>query len=68
MRPHLETYGHERLWVNSAGDWGPSDPLSVPKFRAELMRRGHPASLIERITVHNPSAFLAQSENWKAPP
>ena len=30
----LETYGTERLWMNSAGDWGPSDPLAVPKARA----------------------------------
>ena len=27
----IEMYGTERLWINSAGDWGPSDPLSGPK-------------------------------------
>jgi predicted metal-dependent TIM-barrel fold hydrolase len=28
---HLEMCGTERLWINSAGDWGHSDPLAVPK-------------------------------------
>ncbi len=59
----IETYGHERLWVNSAGDWGPSDPLSVPKFQQEMRGRGHAAGVIEKITLTNPSAFLFQSRN-----
>ena len=37
----IEMYGTERLWINSAGDWGPSDPLAVPKCRLELASRGH---------------------------
>ena len=27
----IEIFGTERLWMNSAGDWGDSDPLAVPK-------------------------------------
>ena len=27
----IEMCGKERLWINSAGDWGHSDPLAVPK-------------------------------------
>ena len=56
----VETYGTERLWINSAGDWGPSDPLAVPKARLEMRRRGHSPETIARITLDNPQAFLGQ--------
>ncbi len=56
----VETYGTERLWINSAGDWGPSDPLAVPKARLEMRRRGHTPETIARITLDNPQAFLGQ--------
>ena len=56
----VETYGTERLWINSAGDWGPSDPLAVPKACLEMRRRGHDADSIARITFDNPRAFLGQ--------
>ena len=38
----IETYGSERLWMNSACDWGVSIPLAVPYAALELRRRGHP--------------------------
>jgi predicted metal-dependent TIM-barrel fold hydrolase len=60
----LETYGKERIWMNSAGDWGPSDPLSVPKARLEMFRRGHQATDVMRVTYENPAAFLGQSERF----
>ncbi len=56
----VETYGTERLWINSAGDWGPSDPMAVPKARIEMRRRGHAPETIARITFDNPRAFLGQ--------
>ncbi len=56
----VETYGTERLWINSAGDWGPSDPLAVPKARLEMRRRGHGPETIARITFDNPRSFLGQ--------
>lgn len=31
----LEMYGTDRLWMNSACDWGHSDPLAVPKAGLE---------------------------------
>lgn len=61
----VETYGAERLWINSAGDWGHSDPLSVPKCMAEMRARGHTAELIERLTLGNPQEFLEQSGKFK---
>ena len=56
----VEMYGTERLWINSAGDWGPSDPLAVPKARLEMKRRGHSAETIARISYDNPRSFLGQ--------
>ena len=57
----IEMHGTERLWINSAGDWGPSDPLAVPKCQVELAIRGHTHSLIETISFRNPQTFLSQS-------
>jgi predicted metal-dependent TIM-barrel fold hydrolase len=61
----IETYGTERLWINSAGDWGPSDPLAVPKTRLEMSRRGHDAATIDRISYDNPAEFLGQSGKFR---
>ncbi|HIB01853.1 MAG TPA: metal-dependent hydrolase [Phycisphaerales bacterium] len=57
----IEMYGTERLWINSAGDWGPSDPLAVPKCRLELASRGHSKKLINTISFGNPLDFLSKS-------
>jgi hypothetical protein len=57
----IEMYGSERIWTNSAGDWGCSDPLAVPKARLEMKRRGHGDELVDRVTLHNPQTFLSQS-------
>ena len=61
----IEMYGTERIWMNSAGDWGVSDPLAVPKARIELARRGHSQSFIDKVTFENPQAFLRQCPNFK---
>jgi predicted metal-dependent TIM-barrel fold hydrolase len=61
----LETYGAERLWLNSACDWGVSDPLAVPKAGLEMRKRGHLAESIDRILFQNPKTFLEQSPNFK---
>jgi len=57
----IECYGRERIWINSAGDWGHSDPLAVPRCRAEMRRRGHAPDTIRRISFENPRQFLSQS-------
>ena len=61
----VEMYGQERLWMNSAGDWGLSDPLAVPKARQEMRMRGHDGKTIEQMTFRNPQAFLSQSIHFK---
>lgn len=64
----LETFGTERLWLNSACDWGVSDPLAVPKAALEMRRRGHRAAAIEQVVYHNPRAFLSQCPKFKLNP
>ncbi|HEY8505447.1 MAG TPA: TatD family hydrolase [Gemmataceae bacterium] len=61
----IEMFGTERIMVNSAGDWGPSDPLKVPQFIQEMKRRGHPESVIRKVVYENPLAFFRQSNNWQ---
>ncbi len=60
----VEMYGAERLLVNSAGDWGPSKPTAVPDFILAMRKRGHPESLIRRVTYDNPLKFFSQSRNF----
>ncbi len=60
----IEMYGPDRIWINSAADWGYSDPLSVPKVRFEMRQRGYPDELIEKITHRNPVEFLSQSQKF----
>ena len=60
----IEMYGDERIWINSAGDWGHSDPLAVPKARLEMERRGHSREAIDKISYDNPRTFLGQSPRF----
>jgi predicted metal-dependent TIM-barrel fold hydrolase len=61
----IEMYGQERIWINSAGDWGHSDPLAVPRARQEMARRGHSGATIERISFDNPRTFLSQCPKFR---
>jgi predicted metal-dependent TIM-barrel fold hydrolase len=57
----VQKYGAERIIINSAADWGVSDPLKVPKT-VDLMRKsGISEAQIEQIVWRNPIAFFAQS-------
>ncbi|MEM9021172.1 MAG: TatD family hydrolase [Planctomycetota bacterium] len=61
----IEIHGKERIWVNSSTDWGPSDPMAVPKFMQELKHRGHCDETVKKITYDNPLQFLSQSGKFK---
>jgi predicted metal-dependent TIM-barrel fold hydrolase len=61
----LETYGQERIWLNSACDWGVSDPLAVPKTALEMKKRGHRTAMIEKVVYRNPQKFLSQCPKFK---
>ena len=64
----IETYGDDRIMVNSAGDWGPSNPLAVPDFIQEMRRRGHDELKIKKIVYDNPLEFFRQSRNFQFTP
>lgn len=61
----LETYGTERLWMNSACDWGVSHPLAVPHTALEMRRRQHPEEWIDRVIFQNPCRFLRQCPKFR---
>jgi hypothetical protein len=61
----IERYGPERLWMNSACDWGVSVPLAVPYAALELRRRGHDLKAIDRMVYQNPLQFLSQNPRFK---
>lgn len=61
----LETFGHENIWMNSACDWGISDPLAVVKCTLEMRKRQFSQDLIQKVVFDNPKRFLSQSPNFK---
>ena len=54
-------YGVERMVVNSAADWGVSDPMMVPRTAVKLEQAAVPRERIEQLVWKNPIAFFAQS-------
>lgn len=57
----VRKYGAERIIVNSAADWGVSDPLKVPKTVAAMREAGFDDATIERVVWRNPVSFFSQS-------
>jgi hypothetical protein len=65
-------YGPERIMINSAADWGISDPLAVPKTAALMKIKGISDEAIKLITYSNAITAFAQSgqideEDFTAP-
>ena len=56
----LEHRCAERIWMNSACDWGVSDPLAVPKTMQAMRHRGWTPEMIQRVAWDNPRAFMGQ--------
>jgi uncharacterized protein len=63
----VQKHGSERIIINSAADWGVSDPLKVPKTAALMRASGIDEHAIERICWDNPVAFFAQSGRLDLP-
>lgn len=61
MAALVKRYGAARILVNSAADWGVSDPLKVPKTVAVMRDAGISERDIETIVWQNPVAFFGQS-------
>jgi uncharacterized protein len=62
----VQTYGGERILINSAADWGVSDPLKVPKTAQAMKAAGIDAATIATICWNNPVHFFAQSGRFDA--
>lgn len=59
----VQQYGDERVIINSAADWGVSDPLKVPKTVKAMRDAGISEASIQKIVWENPAAFFSQSGN-----
>ncbi len=57
----LKRFGTERMIVNSAADWGKSDPLKVPKTAQAMQAAGFSETDIGRVVFDNPVTFFEQS-------
>lgn len=57
----VKQYGSERIMVNSAADWGISDPLAVPKTAALMHESGIDLNDIHLVTYTNAVKAFAQS-------
>ena len=62
----VKQYGSERIIVDSAADWGVSDPLAVPKTAALMRQRGISEADIVKVTYQNALDAYAQSGQIKA--
>jgi len=60
----IKKYGTERILVNSAADWGISDPLNVPKTAAAMKEAGFDEKTIQTIFWDNPMAWFKKSPNF----
>lgn len=57
----VKQYGTERIMINSAADWGISDPLAVPKTAALMLEKGIDRASVELVTYRNAITAFAQS-------
>jgi predicted metal-dependent TIM-barrel fold hydrolase len=57
----VRQYGPARIMVNSAADWGISDPLAVPKTAALMKLKGISDEAIRLVTYQNAIEAFAQS-------
>ena len=56
-----EQYGTEQVLVNSAADWGISDPLATVATRNALLANGFDEESVDRLLWDNPVEFYGQS-------
>lgn len=61
MAAIVQRYGTDRIVINSAADWGISDPLKVPKTIAAMREQGIGEDTIRQVVWDNPRAFFGQS-------
>ncbi|WP_044129509.1 TatD family hydrolase [Rudanella lutea] len=57
----VRQYGPDRIMINSAADWGISDPLAVPKTAALMKQNGISDEAIRLVTLENAVTAFAPS-------
>ncbi|WP_433832539.1 TatD family hydrolase [Actinoplanes sp. CA-015351] len=57
----LHEYGLERVLINSAADWGRSDPLLTVRTAEEMLAGGFTKDDVDKVLWRNPVAFFNQS-------
>ncbi len=57
----VQQYGSERIFVNSAADWGISDPLAVPKTASLMLERGISEADVHKVCYQNALLAFGQS-------
>ncbi|MDK3256797.1 TatD family hydrolase [Blastococcus capsensis] len=57
----LQQYGTDRILVNSAADWGRSDPLRVRKVADAMTAAGFDADDVDKVVWRNPVEFFGRS-------
>ncbi len=62
----VREYGAERIFIDSAADWGVSDPLAVSKTFRLMQQKGISKEAIEQVCYHNALACYGQSGQIKA--
>jgi uncharacterized protein len=58
----LRRYGLDRVLVNSAADWGRSDPLLTLRTAEAMLAAGFSDDDVDRVFWRNPVAFYGQSK------
>lgn len=61
----VKKYGSGKIMVNSAADWGVSDPLSVSKTANLMEEKGIDETDIDRVVYQNALSFFSQSGQMK---
>jgi predicted metal-dependent TIM-barrel fold hydrolase len=64
----LKNYGTERVLVNSAADWGRSDPLKTRRVGDAMLAAGFDPHDVDAVLWHNPVAFFGQSGRLELEP
>ncbi|MBM7821248.1 putative metal-dependent TIM-barrel fold hydrolase [Cellulosimicrobium cellulans] len=59
----LQEHGTERMIVNSAADWGRSDPLKTLKTGRAMLAAGFTEDDVDKVLWRNPVEFYGQSGN-----
>jgi predicted metal-dependent TIM-barrel fold hydrolase len=57
----LREYGLDQMLVNSAADWGRSDPLKTSKTAAAMLAAGFGPDDVDQVLWRNPVTFFGQS-------